>query len=95
MKNIVFTLFSSMVGMISFILKVAIKKEGKFGRDMNKAFKGLIILNIVINTIHYTAQIQDVWTKVIVFGVEFIFAILYFLLIVAPKFENYYSRWTL
>lgn len=95
MKNIGITLFSSMVGMISFIFKVAIKKECKFGQDMNKAFKGLIILSIVINMIYYTAQIQDITTKVIVFGVEFILASLYFLLIVAPKIENYYSRWTL
>lgn len=91
MKNILF----SMVGMINFIFKVAIKKEGKFGQDMNKAFKGLIILSVVINTIHYTTQIQDITTKVIVFGAEIILSILYFLFFTAPKIENYYSRWTL
>ena len=95
MKNIIITLFGSMVGMIKFIFKVAIKKEGKFGQDMNKAFKGLIVLYIVINTIYYTAQIQDVWTKVIVFGIEFVLASLYLLKIVDSKTENYYSRWTL
>lgn len=91
MKNILF----SMVGMINFIFKVAIKKEGKLGQDMNKAFKGLIILSVVINTIHYTTQIQDITTKVIVFGAEIILSILYFLFFTAPKIENYYSRWTL
>ncbi|WP_353096106.1 hypothetical protein [Tissierella praeacuta] len=94
MKTI-FNLINCMVGMINFIFKVAIKKEGKFGQDMNKAFKGLIILSIVINTIHYTAEIQNITTKVIVFGVEIILSILYFLFFTAPKIENYYNRWTL
>lgn len=95
MKNIIITLFGSMVGMIKFIFKVAIKKEGKFGQDMNKAFKGLIVLYIVINTIHYTSQIESLETKIIVFGVEIILSTLYFLFFTAPKIENYYSRWTL
>ena len=91
MKTILFC----MVGMINFIFEVAIKKEGKFGQDMNKAFKGLIILSIVINTIHYTTQIESIETRIIVFGVEIILSILYFLFFTAPKIENYYNRWTL
>jgi len=94
MKNIVITLFSSMVGMFKFIFKVAIKKEGKFGQDMNKAFKGLIVLYIVINTIHYTSQIESLETKIIVFGVEIVLSILYIISVVDIKLDKK-AFWTL
>lgn len=102
MENIVkllLTLIKSMVGIIGVISRMAFKKEGKFGKDMNLAFKGLIVLTIIINTIYYTAQIQDIMTKVSVFGVELIVVGLFFLLYVVPKLDEYTfirnNRWTL
>lgn len=86
--NLISVIISSMVGLIGIISRMAFKKEGKFGKDMNYAFKGLIVITIIINTIYYTAQIQDLMTKISVFGIELILAGLIFLLYIVPKLDE-------
>ncbi|MDU5082838.1 hypothetical protein [uncultured Tissierella sp.] len=93
MKTIL-NLINCMVGTVGAILSMALRKEGKFGQAMNKAFKGVIVLNTVINTIHYTSQIESLETRIIVFGVEIVLSILYIISVVDIKLDKI-AFWTL
>lgn len=93
MKNFL-KLINCMVKTVGAIFGMALKKETKFGQDMNKAFKSLIVLYIISNTIYYTFQIESLEIRTIVIGVEIILSILCIILFADIKLDKK-TYWTL